>query len=204
MKQLMSIRRSMGLWCATLIAGFCMVPAANASLVSVIPQTPSANVGGTLSVDVVASGLRDGSAPSIGTYDFNLQYDASLLSLTDVTFGSGLDVQGLGSLQDWSVKALGLANVFELSLDPIDDLNQLQADTFRLVTLTFHADAIGATALTLLINAFGDAAGNALTPDIANAAVNVTPVPLPAAVWLLLSGLTTAGFVRRARSFRNQ
>jgi len=176
-----------------------MAPAANASLLSVIPQTPSANVGGTLSVDVIASGLLDGGAPSIGTYDLSLAYDSSLLSLAGVTFGSGLDVRGFGSLQDWSASAPGLANVFELSFDSIDDLTQLQPDRFRLFTLTFQADAIGATALTLLINALGDAAGNALTPDIANASATVTAVPLPAVEWLLLSGLATAGFVRRAR-----
>jgi hypothetical protein len=196
MKKVISMRRAIR--CAAAVASLCMASAANAITLSVIPQSPSVNLGDLLAVDVVAAGLLDGAAPSIGTYDLNLSYDASLLSLAGVTFGTGLDVRGLGSLQDTSAGTPGLANVFELSFDTVDDLNQLQLDAFRLFTLTFHADAVGTSALTLTINAIGDALGNSLSPDITNASASVTPVPLPAAGWLFWTGLAvTAGFVRR-------
>jgi hypothetical protein len=199
MKESKKMRLSM--WCAVMATALCVVPAANAFTLSVVPQSPSVSLGGTLTVDVVAAGLLDGSAPSIGTYDLSLSYDSALLSLADVTFGSGLDVNGLGSMQDTSASTPGVANAFELSFDSIADLNQLQPGTFSLFTLVFHAGAIGTSALTLAINALGDAAGNALTPDVANATVSVAPVPLPAAAWLLLSGIAaTSGFVRRRRS----
>src|SRR5262245_40109245 len=188
MKERAPMHRS--IWCAAvMVAGFCVVPAANAFTLSVVPQSPSVSLGGTLTVDVIAAGLLDGSAPSISTYDLNLAYDASLLSLTGVTFGTGLDVRGLGTAQDPSASTPGLANVFELAFDSIADLNQLQPDTFRLFTLTCHADALGTTALDLAINALGDPSGNALSPDIINGSASIAPVPLPAAAWLLFSGL---------------
>jgi hypothetical protein len=103
-------------------------------------------------------------------------------------------------MQDTSASVPGLANVFELSFDSVADLNQLQPGMFSLFTLFFHADALGTSALTLGINALGDANGNALSANLVNGSVDVTqvtPVPLPAAGWLLVSGLAAAAGLRR-------
>ena len=194
------MRKSIGLLSLVVMLGFTVAPTAYGVMLSVVPESPTVNVGGTFSVDVIAAGLLDGSAPSIGTYDLNVGYDAGLLSLANVTFGNGLDVLGLGSFRDFSASTPGLANVFELSFDSIADLNSLQVDTFKLFTLTFSANSIGTSVFGLTINALGDAEGNPLAADIRNASVSVTPVPLPAAPWLLLSGLgAVAGFVRRRK-----
>jgi hypothetical protein len=193
------MRKSIGLLSLVVMLGFTVTPA-HAVIISVVPESPTVNVGGTFSVDVIAAGLLDGSAPSIGTYDLNVGYDAALLSLANVTFGNGLDVLGLGSFRDWSASTPGLANVFELSFDAIADLNLLQPDAFTLFTLTFNANSIGTSVFGLTINALGDAAGNSLAANTSNASVSVTPVPLPATPWLLLSGLgVAANFIRRKK-----
>ena len=174
-------------------------PAANAVTLSVVPESPAVNVGSTFSVDVMASGLVDGAAPSIGTYDLDLNYNSSVVSFTSATFGTGLDVLGLGSIQQLDSGTPGKVNVFELSLDSEADLNQLQNDTFKLFTLTFNAAAAGSTALGLTVNALGDAAGNSLDATLQNASVAVAPVPLPPAVLLLLSGLCALALTHTRR-----
>ena len=174
-------------------------PAANAVTLSVIPEGPAVNVGSTFSVDVMASGLVDGAAPSIGTYDLDLSYNSSVVSFASATFGTGLDVLGLGSIQELDSGTPGKVNVFELSLDSEADLNQLQNDTFKLFTLTFNAAAAGSTALGLTVNALGDAAGNSLDATLQNASVAVAPVPLPPAVLLLLSGLCALALTHTRR-----
>jgi hypothetical protein len=191
------MRNSIGLLGLIVVLGLTAAPA-NAVMLTIVPESPTVNLGGTFSVDVVAAGLLGGSAPSIGTYDLNVGYDASLLSLANVTFGNGLDVLGLGSLRDASASTAGLANVFELSFDSIANLDLLQPDTFKLFTLTFNANSIGTSVFGLTINALGDSAGNSLSADTTGASVSVTPVPLPPTPWLLLSGFGVASaFFRR-------
>ena len=184
---------------AILAFGLIFEPAANAVTLSVIPEGSAVNVGSTFSVDVMASGLLDGAAPSIGTYDLDLSYNSSVVSFAGATFGTGLDVLGLGSIQEVDSSAPGKVNVFELSLDSEADLNQHQNDTFKLFTLTFNAATAGSTALGLTINALGDAAGNSLDATLQNASVAVAPVPLPPAVLLLLSGLCALALTHTRR-----
>ena len=191
--------KSVRLMFAILVFGSGLAPAANAVTLSVIPEGPAVNVGSTFSVDVVASGLVDGAAPSIGTYDLDLSYNSSVVSFASATFGTGLNVLGLGSIQDVDSSVPGKVNLFELSLDSQADLNQLQNDTFKLFTLTFNAAAAGSTALGLTINALGDAAGNSLDATLQNATVAVAPVPLPSTVLLLLSGLCVLVLTRTRR-----
>ncbi len=137
------------------------------------------------------SGLVDGAAPSLAVYDLFVSYDSSLLSVVNVTFGTGLDIAGFGSDQVTGDPP-GLLEVVEYSFDSIADLNTLQPDAFTLFTVTFSADAVGTSLLGLALNGpQSSAEGTALTVDALNGASvsAVTPVPLPAAAWLLLSGL---------------
>src|SRR5262245_41292611 len=127
-------------------------PAANAFTLTLAPSTQSVANGGTVSIDAVISGLGAGAAPSLGTYDLNLSFDASLLSFSGLTFGTGLDVLGLGpGEQDAQLTAPGLLNVFENSFDTVADLNQFQPDSFVLFTLTFQATASGTATLSWVL-----------------------------------------------------
>jgi hypothetical protein len=145
-------------------------------------------VGSEVSVDVTASGMVDGGAPSMGVFDFDLAFDSLLLEVVSVQFGGGLDVLGLGAIDSVLIGA-GTVNLLQLSLDTVEDLHALQPDEFSLATITFAALAEGASALELSVNAIGDAFGVAIPVSIANGEVVVVAVPEPASALLMAGGL---------------
>ncbi|MBC8024678.1 MAG: hypothetical protein H7Y89_01685 [Steroidobacteraceae bacterium] len=170
---------------------------AHAATVTLTPSQ-STTLGNTVVISLVVSGLGDAGV-SLGTFDLDVQFDAGVLSFDSATFGSGLDVLSLGSLQQVDSSLAGVVNLFELSIDSIEDLNTLQLDAFTLFTLTFNTVGVGTSIVGISPNAFGDAFGVALAVDpILQTSVDVAPVPLPAAAWLLMSGLgLLAGAGRR-------
>jgi hypothetical protein len=186
------------IWIAALLVAGVAVEA-SAAMLTVSPQASSATVGAPIAVDVLVSGLVDGAAPSLGAYDVAVAFDGAVLALSGVDFGSGLDLAGLGSIRNFDATVAGTVSVFEVSLDEIAALDLLQSGSFRLFTLLFDASAVGTSALSLSINALGDAAGSALTAGVTNSTVSVSAVPLPAAAWLLLSGIGGLGMLRRRR-----
>ncbi len=197
------MRKSISVLITSLVLGLGVVPAADAFTISVVPQSPVVSPGSSFTVDVVAQGLTDGTAPSLGAWDLNVSFDAGILSVANVTFGTGLDLAGLGlNFQGFDDSTPGLVNAFDVSLDSIGDLNSLQPGAFTLFTVTFNAASSGASILGLSANALSSAEGDALTASSLNgSSVSVAaPVPLPAAAWLLISGLAWAGaFTRRSR-----
>jgi predicted extracellular nuclease len=182
------------------LASLVFVPlGAGAAMITVSPSSQQIAVGEVASVTVSVSDLVNGAAPSLGTFDIDLDFNPAVLSFNGWTFGTGLDVLGLGSLQGSGPVGPGLLNFFEVSLDSVADLNSLQLDAFNLFTVTFNAIAAGTSGLTLHVNALGDAEGLALPADLHNGDVAVAPVPLPGALWLLTSALAAVGGVGLGR-----
>jgi len=157
---------------------------AQAITVSVTPAEQTISLGSTVSVGISIDGLGDGIAPSVGTFDIDLGFDPALLSLTNVEFGTQLDVLGLGSIQSFS-SAEGSVNLFELSLDSTSDLNAFQAPSFTLATATFSSLGSGLSLLSLNFNALGDALGAPLVASTANGLVTVIPEPSSAALIMM-------------------
>lgn len=165
--------------------------------ISFNPVSSTVDLGAPAGAALIISGLGDAGAPSLGTFDLDISFNPTILSLSEVTFGDPLlgdqlDLFGSGSLTATTLGS-GTVNLFELSFDFADDLNTLQADSFTLATLTFNTLGHGTSTLTLSSNALGDAFGDPLFATLNNGDITVAPVPEPGTMILLGSGI--AGFI---------
>lgn len=182
---------------------------ANAISIDLIANQTAVNVGDNIEVQVRISGLSDASAPALGVYDVNFNYDASLFNFSsilwgDSTLGNQLDLNGFGSLQD-STSGLDWLSALEISFDDALDLELLQAGEFTLFSVMLNAVAIGSGNFSLTTNAIGDAYGNDLLIDtITGTTVNVASisVPEPSSLLLLLGMLAVIAL--RAKMSQSQ
>lgn len=182
--------------------GFLLSLNTNAISIDLIANKTAINVGDSVEVQVRISGLGDTSAPSLGVYDVDFNYDASLFNFTGISWGDSikgnqLDLAGFGSLQS-SNDSSGWLNLFELSFDDALDLDLLQAGEFTLFSVLLNSVAMGSGNFSLVANALGDAYGNDLLLGTINntqvTAGNVS-VPEPSSLMLLL-GLLAAVLLR--------
>lgn len=176
-----------------LIVTLCFAGTAHAISITFSPSTQSVGAGSILQADLTISGVNvvDRSLP-LGAWDVNISFDPSILSFTSATFGTNLDVLGLGSTQNVSSLASGITELYEISLDTAADLASYQATSFTLVTLSFNAIGIGTSVLGININALTDADGNSLTATVEPGSATVTgatAVPEPGTIGLLSLGL---------------
>lgn len=164
---------------------------AQAVTIDLLPDHNPVAPGSSVNLEVRISGLNDSNAPALGDYDLNLNYDANLLHVAAISWGNQLDLAGFGSLQDANTSVPGIINLFEISLDDPWLLNNTQAGSFTLFNVVFTTIANGSAALSIDINAIGDAFGNSLATDaINNARVQITAVkmPEPSSLLLLMGG----------------
>lgn len=184
---------------------------AQALTLSLVPEQPQINSGYALRMNINVEGLNNQSAPSLGAYDLTLDFNSDLLNLTgiywgDSALGNQLDIAGFGSLQDVINSALDThtrnLNLFELSFDSAEYLDQQQAGNFTLLSLLFASSNTGVADFSLQINSLSDAWGNALVANVLNTSVTVkdgstATVPEPSAWLLLMSGLIVFCFRQR-------
>lgn len=151
--------------------------------------------GNTFNVDLVISGLGAAEAPSLSSYDLDIDFDSTYLTFSHAVFGDSLlgnqlDLANLGvNPAGASEISTGRINLYELAIsDSPAELNHGQADSFTLATLSFFVLNAGHSQLAITnINALGDADGNALAAN--TLASTVTTVPLPAAGMSFASAL---------------
>ena len=184
-------------------------PVAQAASLSLVPSSNSLQVGESLSLDLVIDGLGDHTAPSLGAFDVDVSYDPALLNLSSVSFGLALGDINLGeALAGDDTPTPGTTNIWELSLLENDlatclscippYLSDLQGTSFTLATLVFSAAAPGTAVFGLAPNAMADGFGDNLDTTVeALPTVQVTAVPVPAAIWLFGSALCGVGAIRR-------
>ena len=166
------------------------------------PVTQDVALGNSANVNLYFSQVVD--IVSLGAFDLDISFDPSILSFSSVTFGDPvlgdqLDIFGLGSVTGSDASTPGIFNLFEFSLDDPLDLENLQAGSFILATLTFDTLTSGTSPLSLSVNAIGDAYGDPFSVDLVNGRINVIGVPEPATLILMGSGLAGLGLWRRRR-----
>ena len=109
---------------------------AHAVTLDLLPASSSVNLGDPVQVELRISGLGEGTAPSLGAYDFTLAFNPAVLGFGAFTFGdpvlgNQLDLTGFGTVAGFDGGTAGQLNVFEISLDLAGDLDALQAGVLR-------------------------------------------------------------------------
>ncbi|MEN6348685.1 MAG: VPLPA-CTERM sorting domain-containing protein [Syntrophomonas sp.] len=173
------------------------------------PSSQTINQGGTAAVDIIAT---LGAGEIVSAYDFDIAYNSSIVTAIGVTFGTMLGdellFEALTSFNFFS----GVVDLAEVSFLSDTDLALLQgAGPITLATLFFSGDNPGTSPLSFINYGLG---GNDIkgaenipydSPILNDGSITVrgggAPVPIPAAVWLLGSGLI--GLVGLRRKFSN-
>ncbi|SEO08273.1 PEP-CTERM protein-sorting domain-containing protein [Duganella sp. CF517] len=186
-----------------LLACLLSAQAASATVVQASAVNQQPVLGASVLVTISIAGLDSPSPQSLAAFDLDLSFDPTILALTGVSYGTGLDVLGLGSLQ-FTTESTHLVNLLEISLDDAATLSALQGESFQLVALTFSTIGVGTSDLALTLNALGDANGASIAAQGIDGSVQVIGPPLavpePGTPVMLLAGLAVlAAFNRRRR-----
>jgi hypothetical protein len=150
--------------------------------------------GDSVDVDLFITGLGNGIAPSLGAWDISIQFDPTIVGFDYAVYGDQLGVSvGGGSGVN------GTLNLSEVSLESAADLNNLQAASFILATLTYDLLAVGTSPLNITSFVLSDAFGSTLEANVSGGEINVVPEPAT----MLLLGAGFAGFRRKKFSKSN-
>jgi len=172
---------------------------AQAGVIAVAPANQSVLLGNQATVDISYSGAF------IGDFDIDISWNTAIIDLASLSFGTQLGGPA-DSIQS-SSPGLGTVNAFEISL--LTDIPSLMAlqpgQTATLLTLVFDTLSVGASPVSIIVNALGDENGNADTNLIvSNGQITVFQrngvIPEPSS--LLLMGAGVAWLAWRGRRVR--
>lgn len=157
------------------------------------PTPGSSNLGEIFTLEVMALDF-----PTTVGGGANLYFDASVVNVLAVNIDTDM----------WN---FGSTGVYEGTIDNtagsvtgilMNTFPGVPAGDFVAFTIDFQAMGVGTSTLVLTdhaLNPWADDFGNAINPDYIPGEISVSAVPLPAALWLLLSGLGGLGLVRKRR-----
>ncbi|MDH5570792.1 MAG: VPLPA-CTERM sorting domain-containing protein [Gammaproteobacteria bacterium] len=168
----------------------------SAASISWSSATTSVNINDTFTINVTGSDFVN----NVDGGGINIIYNASVLNVLSVSIDESIWDLGAG-IRTGTIDNL-LGSVDGISVNAWSDVT----GNFSVASVTFQAIGSGNSLLSL--SEFGlnpwASGGSLINPDFIAASVDVSPViptPVPAAVWLLGSGLVAlTGFARRKAS----
>lgn len=189
--------------CYALIALGLVAQSANAALITMTPSSQTIELGDTASIDVSISDFA--TDQYLGAFDFELAFNDSILSVSNIIFGTELGF----SFQDEFSSGANLHAVLESSLEEAQYLIDNQASEFLLFTIEFTGTNYGSSSVAFDSVLLGDQDGNEITDvDFNSARITVNnpnAVPEPSALGILFAGLAVMAFrTRKARSKLNR
>ncbi len=138
---------------AGLLAGLFAAQGAQALSLSLDPTVLSLPLGSAFAYDVRISDL---GAEILSTYDIDVSFDASILSLSSVTFGTAMNLGTDSGNHIWTPGAVpGTANLVDTAVAPEADMLAGQADSFVLFRLNFTGIGVGSSSIGLTANILG-------------------------------------------------
>jgi hypothetical protein len=159
------------------------------------PSNSDIHVGDTVDIDIVVSSLEN---DDLAAFDFNINYDDSILTFDSYTLGIELGVvdlsDPLADAEDWSLGDLGGGAINLSEVSWLWDFS-LQPDTFTLATVSFTGIGLGISSLSFSNVILGDELGTPLSASLENGSVSA--IPEPTTVLLLCSGLISLAGLRR-------
>lgn len=181
------------------LAALAAAPAGALTL-TLSPATATPAPGDPFAVDLLVSGLGDGSAPSLGAFDVTLTFDAAAVSFVSVGFDAYLGAIPAEATAG-SVLGAGTLALGEYSILSPAALDALQPGSFRLATVVFEATSLAPSAIGFGAVLLGDADGRALALTTPPTGTTVSPIPEPTAA--LVFGLAVAVVARASRGRRS-
>lgn len=191
-----------------LVASLAFASVSNASLMFWLdPDVQPGTTGDDITLTLMAGGLDDSAALSLGAFDLDILFDSSVLSFMGYTMFDDLGITSLFEAGDFSLGeyAPGIVGLSEVSFLSELELNSTQPGEFALAELMFHVDLLDVPDFTIVsmrpgLFGFADAAGLSFTDvEMASALIGtrqISNVPEPSTFALLVLAMLFVSYKR--------
>lgn len=159
-----------------------------ATSLSFVPNSSAINIGDSIDVDVELSDL---GGSYVGAFDFDVNYDDTVLTFNSYSLTGSLGDISAGDAFDWSWGDLGFGtvNLSELSL-LWDFTSRQDGSSLTLARLSFIGTNVGTTSLSFDNVTISDDMWSGIGVSLYTGSIDVAaPVPEPAAMFLFGTGL---------------